>query len=94
MTNLVPAAEIESKVGHRRHATDHLGRAVSAEQVVYILHSKRCLESGIDLRECDFSVALDRGIALNRWESFQDRPGVKLAVERGRLIPDAERVSR
>ncbi len=35
MTDLVPASEIESRVGARRHATEHLARAASAEQTVY-----------------------------------------------------------
>lgn len=94
MTNLVPASEIEQIVGHRRHATDHLGRAITDQQTVYILHSVLCRDSGIDLRECGYSKALDNGIALNRWENFLDRPGVKLAVEHGRLVPDAVRRPR
>jgi hypothetical protein len=32
------------------------------EQTVYILHSRECLTSGIDLRDCRFSLALDRQI--------------------------------
>lgn len=60
MTNFVPADQIERIVGARRHATHHLGRAVSAEQAVYILHSVACKDSGLDLRECPFSLALDR----------------------------------
>ena len=59
MSKLVPASKIEGIVGARRHPTNHQGRAVSAEQTVYVLHSKECLDSGIDLRRCPFSVAMD-----------------------------------
>jgi hypothetical protein len=54
MSALVPATDIERIVGVDRHATDHWGRAVSAEQTVYILHAAECLASGIDLRDCNF----------------------------------------
>lgn len=46
MTDLVPADQIEQIVGARRHPLAHLGRAVSAEQTVYILHSQRCKGDG------------------------------------------------
>lgn len=59
MAELVDPAEIEQIVGFARHATRHYARVVSAEQVVYILHSQRCVSSGRDLRECPFSIALD-----------------------------------
>lgn len=83
MTDLVPAEVIERRVGARRHHTLHLGRAVSAEQKVYILHSVECRESSPDLRTCKFSLALDRGIDLSRW--VEDTP-VVLVMERGRLL--------
>jgi hypothetical protein len=51
MSDLVPAEDIERIVGAPRHYQAHYGCAVSSEQTVYILHSKRCLGSGIDLRE-------------------------------------------
>lgn len=84
MSDLVPTDQIESIVGARRHAWKHYARAVSAEQTVYILHSRTCLETGIDLRECEFSRALDRGIDPKRW-----REGVALVVEvvHGQLLP-------
>lgn len=55
MTNIVSADRIEQIVGARRHPTHHLGRAVSAEDRVYILHSHACKESGLDLRTCSYS---------------------------------------
>lgn len=87
MSELVPSDEIEGIVGAARHPTRHLGRAVSAEQTVYILHSQECRDSGIDLRECPYSLALDRGIHERDWSEREDRP-VILRIERGDVIPD------
>lgn len=87
MSALVPGDQIEQIVGVERHATRHYARAVSAEQVVYILHSHECKDSGIDLRECPFSVALDRGIDEYDWSDREDRP-VLVRVRNGFLIPD------
>lgn len=86
MADLVPASDIERIVGASRHRQAHLGRAVSAEQRVYILHSQRCLDSGIDLRECPYSKALDRGIHRDQWDGFEDQ-AVLLAVWRESLRP-------
>lgn len=88
MSDLVPTGDIERIVGARRHQDKHYGRAVSSEQTVYILHSKECLDSDVDLRDCLFSIALDRGISPNRWADFEDVP-VELWVSAGdgRLVP-------
>ena len=86
MSELVSPAEIEQIVGVKRHEHQHLGRAVSDEETVYVLHSQKCKDSGIDLRECEWSLALDRGIDLADWSDHQDRP-VVLAIYRQRLIP-------
>ncbi|MDZ7886583.1 MAG: hypothetical protein U5N53_28430 [Mycobacterium sp.] len=86
MSDLVPPEDIERIVGAGRHATDHLGRAVSSEQTVYVLHSHQCVDSGIDLRQCVFSQALDRGIDLRDWRGSEDR-AVQLRIRRGALIP-------
>lgn len=88
MSDLVNASDIERILGASRHRQAHLGRAVSAEQTVYILHSQECKNSGIDLRECPFSVALDLGISPNRWADFEDVP-VELWVSAatGQLVP-------
>lgn len=74
MTECVAASEIEGIVGAKRHPEDHLGRAVSAEETVYILHPDDCREFFDDLRDCPFSKALDRGIDGLRWSGFEDRP--------------------
>lgn len=81
---LVPADEIEQIVGVERHQSTHYGRAVSAEQVVYILHSHHCRDSTLDLRDCLYSLALDRGIDLDRWIEDQ---AAALRIEQGHLVP-------
>lgn len=87
MSNLVPASEIERIVGASRHQTRHYGRVVSTEEIVYVLHSHECKDSGIDLRECDFSLALDEGIDMEIWDRFQDM-SVDLAIlTTGKLAP-------
>lgn len=84
MTDLVPADKIEQIVGAPRHRTDHIGRAVSSKQMVYITHSHECRVSGIDLRGCPYSLALDRGINPGEWT--EDVP-VRLAIVDRRLVP-------
>ena len=90
MSDLVDPTEIESLVGAKRHPAQHLGRAVSADKRVYILHSRRCLAKYIlaegDLRDCAYSKALDNGIEVEDWADSEDKP-VALAIYRKRLIP-------
>ncbi|WP_449279112.1 hypothetical protein [Leucobacter sp. GX24907] len=86
MSVRVPADRIENIVGQRRHKKVHYGRAVSAEQTVYILHSHECREANPDLRECDYSEALDEGIDVTEWQGFEDE-AVVLYIEDGRLLP-------
>jgi hypothetical protein len=87
MTAPVPADLIEGIVGATRHPTRHYAKAVSSEQVVYILHSAQCRESRNDLRECVFSRALDNGINVARWAGFLDVP-VRVTIDRDRhLVP-------
>lgn len=91
MSNLVPPDIIEEIVGTRRHPTEHYGRAISADQHVYILHSQQCRDSTPDLRDCPYSVALDRGIEhpypWTGWRRVQDKPTM-LTISRGYLMPD------
>lgn len=84
MTDLVDSDRIESIVGVKRHPIEHWARAVSAEQTVYILHGQACLDSGIDLRECRYSKALDKGINVAEWT--EDYP-LRVMVSWGRLVP-------
>lgn len=88
MTELVPTAEIESIVGVSRHPTEHYARAVSAEEQVYILHSRECLDSGVDLRECKFSLALDLGLDLFEWHGHEDTAvAIAVSEETAQLLP-------
>lgn len=86
MTRFVPTGEIEAIVGARRDPSRHLARAVSDEEMVYILHSADCLGTGIDLRDCEYSIALDQGIDLDVWDGFEDR-AVHVSILNGTLIP-------
>ena len=91
MSALVPPTEIEGIVGAQRDRTTHLGRAISAEEVVYVLHSQECLDSGADLRECPFSLALDLGINPRRWKHFLDQT-VGLVIVGSKLMPFSFRI--
>jgi hypothetical protein len=78
VTDVVDGDKIEAIVGVPRDPYEHWGKAVSAEQRVYILHSIVCLGINSDLRNCPFSRALDDGIDLTRW--VEDVP-VRLRIE-------------
>jgi hypothetical protein len=84
-------AEIETIVGAQRHPTEHYGRAVMAEQTVYVLHSQQCKDTTPDLRDCPYSVALDQGIEdafpWTAWARVQGQPA-RLEIRRGYLVPD------
>lgn len=84
MTDLADPTTIEEVVGVPRHWRAHWGRVVSKEETVYILHSKNCLEDNPDLRDCEFSLALDNGININDW--ILDTP-VVLDIRDNRLVP-------
>jgi hypothetical protein len=88
VSRIESADSIEAKVGAKRHATEHRGRAVTVTERVYVLHSAECMASGIDLRRCEFSKALDLGIDLGVWAGHMDVPvvlGIAFAV--GDLYP-------
>lgn len=86
MSNLVDPADIERIVGVWRDPTRHLARAVSATETIYILHSALCFASGLDLRTCSYSRALDVGINRAAWEGMEDVP-VILGLDRRGLVP-------
>lgn len=67
MTNLIDPGEAEARVGATRAQAQHYGRANTRMRHVYVLHSQDCLDSETDLRECAFSLALDRGIDAAAW---------------------------
>ena len=81
-------SEIEDIVGAERHEYAHLGRAVSEQQRIYILHSEGCINGGGDLRDCAYSKALYDGIELDGWEDWEDQP-VWLWLFDGLLLPTA-----
>lgn len=86
MSDLVPTDQIEQTVGATRHPHQHIGRADSATQTVYVLHSQKCKDSGIDLRGCEWSRALDNGIDPADWQGYEDR-AVVLTIVHSRLFP-------
>ncbi|MCC8930813.1 hypothetical protein [Rhodococcus sp. I2R] len=94
MSEIVSADQIEQIVGAPRTRNLHYGRAVSAEQRVYILHSRRCVDSGIDLRECPYSVALDRGIDIDQWWAGNEDVPVVLGIRGPHLVPLRRCVAR
>jgi hypothetical protein len=53
--------------------------------MVYILHSQACFNLGDDLRDCSYSMALDRGINVSEW--IQDVPLPVRVSASGRLVP-------
>ena len=64
MSDLVDPAIIEAVVGTKRSKTLHYGIAMSDTGLFYILHSELCLSLHDDLRDCPFSIALDKGPGL------------------------------
>ena len=91
MSELVDRVEIEGIVGVPRHPINHYARAVAVDQTVYILHSQHCVASRPDLRECPYSLALDRGIDVGAW--VEDEP-LRVMVSMGELIPYDAQLSR
>lgn len=86
MSELVDPDRIEAIVGAPRHPLRHLGRAVSAEETVYILHSHRCKATSPDLLRCPYSRALDLGINPKAWDGWEDR-AVVLGLTSEGLMP-------
>lgn len=57
---VVPATEVEHIVGQQRWHFEHIG--IVSGGTVTILHSHQCRRTLEDLRECEFSRALARGV--------------------------------
>lgn len=86
MTQLVNPSEIESIVGAHRQVVAHVGRWITDIDTVFIMHSHHCLDRKIDLRECEYSTALDRGLDPDKWLGKMD-VAVFLDVRDEELIP-------
>ena len=87
MSTLVDPGEIETIVGARRHSVKHLGRLITETRTVYVLHSHLCRNTGRDLRECEFSIAMDEGVDWTLFTEQLDRPIIMGVDSRGLLMP-------
>ena len=83
MTDRVPARDIERIVGATRDQARHIIRGDHETGLAYILHPHDCLARHDDLRDCPWSLALDRGEA---WLP-DDRP-YYVRLRDGRLAVD------
>lgn len=90
-TRLETPDRVERIVGALRDTEQHIARAVSAEERVYILHSHDCVNSGRDLRLCPYSLALDRGIDLGSWV---EDVAVFVTIDHDRLVPESWALER
>lgn len=80
---LVDRTTCEQTVGQQRWHFEHIG--MYDGRTITILHSRRCLDSGVDLRDCVFSLALANGTTSNGcW--IKDYPHI-LEVKGGCLHP-------
>ena len=84
MSERVPARDIERIVGVKRHQSRHVIR-VTASWRAFILHPHDCLALYDDLRDCPWSLALDRGDA---WLP-DDKPHY-VRVRDGQLVADMD----
>lgn len=84
MIQRVPTDEIEGIVGTERDDERHLARAVSADEMVYILHSRQCQDQHPYLEHCSYSQALAEGIDPDEWPLDE---AVLLTIYEGRLVP-------
>ena len=52
------------------------------------MHSQECIDSDIPPGRCQYSIALDMGIELGRWEGHEDKPvQAWVSATTGRLVP-------
>lgn len=91
MSELVDPTQVATIFGIERHETDHYGHAITDTEEVFILHSAECRATTPDLRDCPYSVALDRGIEhplpWTGWRRVLDTP-IRLEIAHGYLMPD------
>lgn len=84
MIQRVPTDEVEGIVGSERDDEHHLARAVSADEMVYILHSRQCQDQHPYLEHCSYSLALAEGIYPGEWPLDET---VLVTLCEGRLVP-------
>lgn len=84
MSSLVNASIVERIVGRERHPILHWARLNPDDQTVTILHSQACIETSTDLRECRFSLAMDRGVDA-RYVRLTGQPLIAHVDEEGLL---------
>lgn len=92
MTTRVPADRIEQLVRASRHPHEHIIRGDYTNGRAYILHSSRCVERYKDLRDCPWSLALDRA---DVWLSSDEPSFVRVRESRliaGDVVPAAYRI--
>lgn len=82
MTDIVPSEDIESIVGTYRRRYAHIGYADSNTGTFYILHSEICKETCSDLRDCDYSIVLDKN---NINVTLLDKPAY-IMLDEGTII--------
>ena len=96
MSERVPARDIERIVGVKRHQSQHIIRGDYATGRALILHPHNCLARWDDLRDCSWSLALDRGdawlpddkphyVRVRDGLSEADGAGVEVPVGRGEV---------
>lgn len=83
---IVPPSEIEGIVGTVRHEYHHFARAVSAEEMIYLLHSAQCRDWDASFRSCAFAQAHTAGLSRSMWAGHEDKP-VQVVLVNGRLTP-------
>jgi hypothetical protein len=87
----VPASEIETLVGIDRHPVRHYGRADSRAGKFFILHSDECRRAPESITQCEYSLALERGLNEADWYFYEDCPVVLGFDEHDNLVPYAAR---
>lgn len=91
MSDRVPTEDIERIVGVERHEWAHIGRVVTDDQRIYVLHSQHCFYTHDDLRACRYSTAMDQGLWPEAWEDWEDTPVFLDIDEDGYLVPQADK---
>lgn len=73
MTECVTWEQMQEVFGIPRLDHVHVAKAVSDEQVLYILHSQDCLDRTEDLRTCPYAEAQNQGVDEAAWEPYLDK---------------------